>query len=118
MQISNSESSFPENYLNPLPNADKVKEVTFDHNLPLEIFSEIASYADFDTLKAILEVSKLSNKVVSIQNEKRREEIKGIAFGKGEWFKFFGLDTGKEPMLPRDIVGILNSPCHMDPNKK
>ncbi len=117
MQISNRESFFPESFLNPLPKVDNVSEVTFDH-LPLEIFSEIASHADFDTLKTLLEVSKLSTKVVSSLNEKRREAVKEIPFGKEEWSKFFGLDIGNEPMLPRDIEEILNSPDHMDPTKK
>ncbi len=116
MQISHRDR-FPESYLNPLSKTDKVSVDTFS-TLPSDVFPQIASYADFDTLKVLLEVSKEVNAVVSILNDKRREAVKEVAFGRNEWLEFFGLDTGNEPMLPRDIVEILNNPCPMDPTKE
>ncbi len=89
----------------------------FSEVFPNEVFLEITKYADFDTSKILLSVSKVMNNVISSQNEARRKLVNGMAFGKEEWLKFYDLDIGKEPLLPRDIVEILNSPCHMDPTR-
>ena len=34
-----------------------------------------------------------------------------IAFGAAKWGKYFGVDIGAEPPLPRDMDKILESPC-------
>jgi hypothetical protein len=83
--------------------------------LDSDVISLIISYADFETSNAFLEVSKGAYKMVSILNTKR---IKEEAFGKKEWFDFFGLNIGDEPEFPSHIIKILNSPCPMDPTKK
>ncbi len=85
--------------------------------LPMDVMQEIAKYADFDTSKILSSVSKGIRNVISIQNKERRNFVKGMAFGKEEWLKFYDLDIGYEPMLPRDIIEIINSPCYMDPSR-
>ncbi len=76
---------------------------------PVDVLREITKYADFDTSKILLSVSKDMNNVISDQNEERRKLVKGVAFGKEEWLKFYDLDIGNEPLLPRDIIEILKS---------
>ncbi len=103
---------------NSLPEEVKVQSLNavYSEPLPLDVIREIAKYADFDTLKIVSRVSKGVSKEISILNEDRRKIVR-IAFGKEEWLKFYDLDVGIEPMLPRDIIEILNSPCHLDPTK-
>ena len=43
--------------------------------------------------------------------------IPSIAFGKAEWWKYFGY-IGVEPPLPINIEEILNEPCSFWPGKK
>ncbi len=85
--------------------------------LPMDVVREITKDADFDTSKTLLSVSKGMNNLISNQNKDRRKLVKGVAFGKEEWLKFYDLDIGLEPMISRDIIKILNSPCHMDPTR-
>ncbi|MBA3603932.1 MAG: hypothetical protein H0W50_09920 [Parachlamydiaceae bacterium] len=110
MQI-NACGNQPSNY-NAITNSSIGFEV-----LPMDVVREITNYADFDASKNLSCVSKAINNVISIRNVKRKNLIKETAFGKEEWLKFYDLDTGIEPMLPRDIIEILNSPCYMDPTR-
>ncbi len=75
-----------------------------------DIFNLIIPYANFDTLNTLLEVSKGINGLIFKLNEQRKKAVEGIAFGKEEWFKFHNhYIEGNEPLLPRDIIQILNS---------
>ncbi len=85
--------------------------------LVTDIFPILASYVDFDTHQALALVSKGTNGVVSFLNEKRREAVKGIAFGAKEWREYF-LYFLEEPPLPQNILEILNSQCHLDSSRK
>ncbi len=106
-QLSNLEGSFSEkSVINELELT--VTSIYFEL-LPKDVVQEITKYADFDASKNLLSVSKWISKVISIQNEARKKLVTGIAFGKEEWFKFYDLDIGNEPMLPRDIIEILKS---------
>ncbi len=114
-QPSSLVSSFSENSIRN--DIDLTVTAIYFKILPLEVIPEITKYADFDTSKNLLSVSKDFQKVIFIQNEERRQSVKGFAFGKEEWLKFYDLDIGNEPLLPRDIIEILNRPDHLDPTR-
>ncbi len=115
VQLSNLVSSFSENSIRN----DITLTVTsiYCEHLPMDVIPEIIKYTDFDTSKNFFSVSKYIRKVIFIQNEERRKSVKGIAFGKEEWLKFYDVDIGNEPLLPRDIIEILNRPDHLDPTR-
>ncbi|MBA3603685.1 MAG: hypothetical protein H0W50_08605 [Parachlamydiaceae bacterium] len=113
-QLSNLGSSFSENSKhnnNSTTTNDSAKSAVsiFSEVFPLEVVREITNYADFDTSKILLRVSKGMNNVISSQNEERRKLVKGMAFGKEEWLKFYDQDIGNEPLFPRNIIEILKS---------
>ncbi len=107
-QLSNLESSFSENSIGN-NSSDNRSEL-----FPMDVIGQIAKYTDFDTSKILMAVSKRISNVILIQNEERKKLVKGMAFGREEWLKFYDLDLGREPLLPRDIIEILNMPCYMD----
>lgn len=85
--------------------------------LPKEILNEVLSYLDDPKdLARCLRVNKQWNKVAN-QDGLWEAFFPKEAFGKKEWATYFG-DIGKEPPLPREVYGILNSPCPVYSEKK
>ncbi|MBA3603600.1 MAG: hypothetical protein H0W50_08165 [Parachlamydiaceae bacterium] len=121
-QLSNLGSSFSEKSIqnNSTITNDSVVAVAsiFSEFSPMDVVGEITKYADFDTLKVLLSVSKNINTVIFSQNEERSKLVKGVAFGKEEWLKFYDLDIGNEPLLSRDNIKMFNSPDPSDPTKR
>ena len=83
-----------------------------------DVFKHIASRLDFDDFKAFSETSRGCNGMVSLINEERKKAVEGFAFGKEQWFQYWGVRDDVEPTLPRDIVKVLERPDPEEPAKK
>ncbi len=84
--------------------------------LPSVLCQKIIFELDFVTLNTFNQTNRLNRILATpILNERI---IKEIAFGKDQWFEYFGVDVQEESLLPSNINAILNRPDPDDPTKK
>ncbi len=77
-------------------------------------YSSVFSFLDETSLRRCRQVSK--DYFISATSDavlKRNISF----FGKQEWEKYFG-EIGEVPPLPSNIIGVINAPCPIWPNKK
>lgn len=85
----------------------------FISSLATELLINIFSYLDYRDLERCCNVSKRFCQIASDPELRKKAPLPlpKVAFGKELWKKYFDIDVGKEPTVPRNIYRILKKSC-------
>jgi hypothetical protein len=100
------------------PNAS-INESLAVNNLPVEIISYIFEYATANSPSVVIRCERVCKKWHGILQKDNFQYLKvyNIVFGKDQWKKMLGIEVGKEPSLPQDILETLQAKDVYFPNQ-
>lgn len=74
-----------------------------------DVCLRITQFLNTEALEIFMQVSKRTKNLVFLVNEERRKKVSGIAFGVVEWLSWYDFNIPFEPLLPHNIIEVLEN---------